>query len=527
MGAAGSTDGGNTVDIVDLPHDVSDDGTLAGFASVRADEAAAVAAASAAAIGLTPDQLTSTGSGAAGAAGAGGAAGTAAPSEPLVLGARVSDYSLEDRVLGEGGFGKVRLATHKTTGHQVAVKIIKRSKLKERAGVLLEREVKNHERLRHDNIVRLYTSIRTPSKYYLVMQVCSRGDLLQYIHDVGTVPDAEARRYFTQLLRGIHFCHSLGVHHRDLKLENLLLAVEPPPESAPDAGKGGTSLVLKISDFGLSDLRPFSLSGTYCGSPLYAAPELMDADSRAASPEGYDASQSDMWSCGVVLYALLTSSLPFDADDMHELIRLIIRAIPRRALPRSRGTDAADLVSQLIRRDPSSRLAAADCLKHPWVAADEPPRDKADALPPKASTMPTLPSSDPTATNTADEAADERADEHADGQGRRGVSETSQFYRNLIQAEAARRKAEAAAQEAAARGGGSASLDGVNATPEVSALTLSASRTSEAAPAPAGEQPEDITDGSAASGAPRAPGTHLTKEDREAIRAMKQQAGAS
>ena len=98
------------------------------------------------------------------------------------------------------------------------------------------------------------------------MEVCSRGDLLQYIHDVGTVPDAEARLYFTQLLRGIQFCHSLGIHHRDLKLENLLLAVEPPAE-APADGAEARSLVLKISDFGLSDLRPFSLSGRTAARP--------------------------------------------------------------------------------------------------------------------------------------------------------------------------------------------------------------------------------------------------------------------
>jgi len=208
------------------------------------------------------------------------------------------------------------------------------------------------------------------------------GDLLKHLHDVGTLAADAARTIFTQLLKGIAFCHSLGVMHRDLKLENVLLATPTPPNQ----------YLVKISDFGLSDLRPFSLSGTYCGSPLYAAPELMDGNvrppqrrtlepfaqaaptmaslrvprrqARAASPEGYDAERSDMWSCGVVLYALLTSSLPFDADDMTELVRLVVHGVPRRPLPRHCGARAADLVSQLITREPSKRLTAAGCLEH-------------------------------------------------------------------------------------------------------------------------------------------------------------------
>jgi len=176
------------------------------------------------------------------------------------------------------------------------VKIIKRDKLKPRTEELLQREVKNHELLRHENIVRLYTWIKTPQKYFLVMEVCGRGDLLKFLHSVGDVEISDAREIFRQLLEGVAFCHGLGVMHRDLKLENVLLAEPVAPAKHH----------VKISDFGLSDLRPFDLSSTYCGSPLYAAPELMDGNMRAAMPNGYDASRSDMWSCGVILYALLT-----------------------------------------------------------------------------------------------------------------------------------------------------------------------------------------------------------------------------
>ena len=212
---------------------------------------------------------------------------------------RLSDYQLAPDVLGEGAFGKVRLATSRSTGHKVAVKLIKRQLLEKRAEELLAREVKNHELLRHENIVRLFTWISTPSKYYLVMEFAPRGDLLGFINSERWVSDDAARSLFAQLLRGIAFCHSLGVKHRDIKLENLLLVERAAATSGGDGGgadKDGVAgsdsgsaahLVLKISDFGLSELHPIGLSKTYCGSPLYAAPELLSSELRRKSPSGY------------------------------------------------------------------------------------------------------------------------------------------------------------------------------------------------------------------------------------------------
>jgi len=262
--------------------------------------------------------------------------------------ALLHEYQMTSTTLGEGGFGKVRLATSSRTGHQAAVKIVRRNKLNERAELLLKREVAYHEKLRHPNIVRLFTWIKTPSRYYLVMEYCDRGDLLQHINANDLLPTAEVRSLFSQLLHGLRFCHSLGVFHRDLKLENLMLctpAAVPPPtasdaevaEAAEGEAADRTSsasidmhaaprpaagvALLKIADFGLSTLRPHTNhSATHCGSPLYAAPELMGA-APALESGGYDASKSDMWSCGVILYGMLASRLPFDADDMQGFAR--------------------------------------------------------------------------------------------------------------------------------------------------------------------------------------------------------------
>jgi len=252
------------------------------------------------------------------------------------------EYRLTKQVLGEGAFAKVRLATSVSTGHQVAVKIIKRKKLDARAETLLQREVKHHEKLRHENIVRLHTWIKGPTKYYLVMEYCSGGDLLQFVNRQAALPDDLARRLFLDLMSGIAFCHALGVYHRDLKLENLML-------SCAELDK----MKVKIADFGLSDLKdPYTPSLTLCGSPLYAAPELM---TEGAAVEGYKAEKSDIWSCGVILYALLASALPFDADDINALVRLIqARAT---AFPQ----DLPHRAPTALRADPRHRCAA----RHP------------------------------------------------------------------------------------------------------------------------------------------------------------------
>mmetsp|Transcript_625 Transcript_625/g.1688 ORF Transcript_625/g.1688 Transcript_625/m.1688 type:complete len:561 (+) Transcript_625:32-1714(+) len=445
--------------------EVSDDGLEAGFRTDAHDEANLQAIAAAAALGMSPPAIANS------------STNMASIGPPTMLDRdQLNTYRLEPTVLGEGAFGKVRLATS-TNGHQVAVKTIKRDKLAVRTETLLTREVKHHELLRQENIVRLYTWIKTPTKYYLVMEYCPKGDLLGYIEKKGALPDAEAKSLFGQLLRGVAFCHSLGIHHRDLKLENLMLVDPPNPASTrtPPApldecasaegatadgaiveGPPSSDYILKIADFGLSELRPVGLSGTYCGSPLYAAPELMHRERREASPEGYDASKSDMWSCGVIHYAILTASLPFDSDDLPALVRMIVSAVPREPIPESRGTDAATLCTALLQTEPDDRLTAAAALDHAWLS--EPVSERSVIR--VAQTFAALASVDPVAdVASVDDPLDVPQVRRATSMsmtGRRGASQTTAFFRRLLESERCIEAVSEVAPEAEAPGGAAA-----------------------------------------------------------------------
>jgi len=306
--------------------------------------------------------------------------GVVKPTEAEASAIQYREYSLGffHRTLGKGSFAVVKLAKHRITGHQVAVKIIKRQSTglaKQAEEALLEREVKHQNLLRHQNVVRLHTWVTTPKEFLLVMEYCPKGDMLRYINELEhqQLRTAEARSFFAHLLEGLAFCHSLGICHRDLKLENLMLcptggaATASAAAAAEPPSPPWEALTLKIADFGLSDLNPIGiLSTTYCGSPLYAAPELVGIGRR----EGFDASKSDAWSCGVILYAFLTSALPFDADDMRALLRKITRAhyVPIPIDPSDSTRQAASLlVARLLAVDPTKRLSARAALASDWM----------------------------------------------------------------------------------------------------------------------------------------------------------------
>ena len=164
--------------------------------------------------------------------------------------------------IGEGTFGKVKLATHSITQENVAVKILEKSKISEASDIdRITREIYILKIIRHPNIIQLYEIIENSKKIYLVMEYASGGELFDYISNNGKLTEQEACKFYQQLVSGIEYLHNLNIVHRDLKPENLLL----------DYNKN-----IKIVDFGLSNIyKANELLKTSCGSPCYAAPEMI------------------------------------------------------------------------------------------------------------------------------------------------------------------------------------------------------------------------------------------------------------
>ncbi|KAG8465367.1 hypothetical protein KFE25_002674 [Diacronema lutheri] len=256
----------------------------------------------------------------------------------------LSEYKM-GKLLGQGTSGQVKLATHVVTGSKAAIKIIQKRD-GQRELPMPKEELKCLRTLRHDNIVRLISVIDTPKSLYLVMECCDT-DMLSFLNTCPVwLTEMTAARFFAQVLEGVRFCHSLGVCHRDLKLENLLL----------------TGSTLKIADFGLSKFVGLSNQlESYAGSPQYLAPELID-ESLA-----FDGTAADMWSCGVVLYALLFRGLPFDDADLDLVLKNIQRG--KYTLTRAVSDEAHSLLKSLLEPLPARRATAALALADAWLVA--------------------------------------------------------------------------------------------------------------------------------------------------------------
>jgi serine/threonine protein kinase len=238
------------------------------------------------------------------------------------------------------------------TGHlcarTVAIKILDKNAIKaNELTVNVRREIAIMKALKHKNIVSLQEVLSSTSKLYIVMDYVRGGELFEMIERKGELDENLARRYFHQLVDGIDYCHRRGVYHRDLKPENLLV------------DEKGT---LKIADFGVSSMKSGSDSGlltTQCGTPYYCAPEIIsDAE------EGYSGVKVDAWSCGVILYLLLTGTLPFQNADMTELYKQIVRC--HVDYPKWIPRGAKDLISCLLRKDSDARYSLEDVKRHPW-----------------------------------------------------------------------------------------------------------------------------------------------------------------
>ncbi|GAM40314.1 AMP-activated serine/threonine protein kinase [Talaromyces pinophilus] len=247
------------------------------------------------------------------------------------------------KVLGEGSFGKVKLAIHQPSGRQVALKIIPRRKLLSRDMVgRVEREIQYLQLLRHPHIIKLYTVIPTKSDIVMVLEYAER-ELFDYLVKRGKCNDDEARKFFQQIICAVEYCHRHKIVHRDLKPENLLI----------DSEKN-----VKIADFGLSNIMTDgNFLKTSCGSPNYAAPEVI-------SGKLYAGPEVDVWSCGVILYVLLVGRLPFDDDYIPALFKKI--AAGNFHMPSYISPGAARLIRAMLQVHPVHRISIAEIRQDPW-----------------------------------------------------------------------------------------------------------------------------------------------------------------
>lgn len=263
-------------------------------------------------------------------------------------------YHLHDKKLGEGGFAKVRLATHLATKQYVAIKCLDKVRL----GPELPRiynEVECLKKLKHKNIARLYQVFETPSVIYLVLEYCAGGELFDYIVKKNRLNENESAQIIFDLMRVLDFIHINGFAHRDLKPENVLFDAKHQ---------------IKLIDFGLAancsadnmaankNQAPLGQLSTCCGSITYAAPEVIGGGV-------YSGTAVDVWSAGVMMYALLIGQLPFNDNSISKLYQKIQGGIQK--LPDYLSPDACDLLRRMLTVNPRNRITVRDVLTHPWL----------------------------------------------------------------------------------------------------------------------------------------------------------------
>ncbi|MEJ1286285.1 hypothetical protein NN561_017292 [Cricetulus griseus] len=252
----------------------------------------------------------------------------------------VGNYRLL-RTIGKGNFAKVKLARHILTGREVAIKIIDKTQLNPSS----LQKVRPKEGTGWEHMpVKLFEVIETEKTLYLVMEYASAGEVFDYLVSHGRMKEKEARAKFRQIVSAVHYCHQKNIVHRDLKAENLLLDAEAN---------------IKIADFGFSN--EFTLGSkldTFCGSPPYAAPELFQG-------KKYDGPEVDIWSLGVILYTLVSGSLPFDGHNLKELRERVLRGKYR--VPFYMSTDCESILRRFLVLNPAKRCTLEQIMKDKWI----------------------------------------------------------------------------------------------------------------------------------------------------------------
>lgn len=284
-------------------------------------------------------------------AAAGGEAVFDLPTDPKALGPWILG-----ECIGKGASGRVKIAKHRRTGQLAAVKILpivplfdSRSSMatqqlkfyKQRLGI--DREIIMMKLMNHPNIMHIYDVYEGEKELFLVLEYVEGGELFDFLVNMGKLPPVEALIFFKQIVYGLNYAHAFSIIHRDLKPENILIASLTPP-------------LIKIADWGMAAFAPPSLQlETSCGSPHYASPEIVNG-------EKYQGNATDIWSCGVILYALLTGGLPFDDKDVTTLLEKIKSGIYE--MPDWIDPLAKDLLRKMLVVDVKQRITVSN-FRHP------------------------------------------------------------------------------------------------------------------------------------------------------------------
>ncbi|KAK9699521.1 hypothetical protein RND81_08G178800 [Saponaria officinalis] len=257
------------------------------------------------------------------------------------------------RLLGCGHFAKVFYARSLETNNSVAIKIIDKLLTHPSVYPKIISEIAAMRKLDHPNILHIHEVMATKNKIYLVMELAKGGDLAGKLarRPDHRFPEPLARRFFHQLVSAMEYCHRNGVFHRDIKPQNILLDSEE---------------MIKVSDFGLAAVIETSAAGsllqTACGTPAFAAPEIVG---RGRARPGYDGAKADAWSCGAMLFVMLTGYLPFDDGNVVVMYRKMQKKEYR--FPSWVSKPARGLITRLLDPNPETRMSVEEAAGHGWI----------------------------------------------------------------------------------------------------------------------------------------------------------------
>jgi len=293
--------------------------------------------------------------------------GSSSSSEDKVPHRRVDDCAAVEKyykfgnLLGEGSFGSVIEGTNLKTGQKWAIKRVNKEKAGKSSICLLEREVTILKKVHHKHIIYLNEVIESPKKMYLVMELCKFGELKDILQKDGPFTELTTRHICNDLTDAIVYLHKDGIVHRDLKLENILVANKEGDDKNP-------IFDIKLTDFGLSVVKGAGMSNmldSACGTPVYMAPEVI---------QNHDYSQTcDIWSVGVIIYVLLSKEYPFMAESEDKLFDMIKQGNLQYKNPvwKKISNSAKDLIGRLINVDPAYRMTASEITTHPWLLGQQ------------------------------------------------------------------------------------------------------------------------------------------------------------